>query len=185
MGAGNVYREIGHGAGVFVAIIDITKGFVPVLMAKDLELPILAVVLTGMATVAGHAWPLFLDFWGGGGAATVTGALLAFLPRETLLAMAMGVLVLLVTRRRQVGFSAYFTLIVFMSWIAGEGPLYAMGALAMILVVGVRVYQQERAKLRRVAPKIIEEKEAFPELEENWFSEEQRRNSLKENDKSL
>ena len=78
MGATNAFRVLGKGPGIAVLLIDVLKGVVPtvwVARAFGLDDP-LALVLIGLAAVAGHNWTIFLGFKGGKGVATSLGMLI-------------------------------------------------------------------------------------------------------------
>ena len=51
--------------GVTVGIIDGGKGAVAILIAQVANIPQIAVLLTGVAAVIGHNWPVFIGFRGG------------------------------------------------------------------------------------------------------------------------
>jgi glycerol-3-phosphate acyltransferase PlsY len=99
IGATNVARTLGAAWFLPVFAFDFLKGFAPVFWAApwiarrwpcgrcaDLETT-LAVVL-GLAALAGHLWPVYLDFRGGKGVATLGGVLFALNAKAALLAMA-------------------------------------------------------------------------------------------------
>jgi glycerol-3-phosphate acyltransferase PlsY len=73
LGAANVMRASGVGAGVLVAALDIAKGAASVWMAErvggDAALPAAA----GLAAIVGHVYPVWLRFRGGKGVATACG----------------------------------------------------------------------------------------------------------------
>src|ERR1041384_1947755 len=76
----NTIRQAGFGWGALVAVLDVTKGFVPVYLALHVAqnvIPSYIVPLTAACAVAGHCWPLFAQFRGGMGIATFGGALIA------------------------------------------------------------------------------------------------------------
>jgi len=73
----NTIRQAGFGWGVLVAILDITKGFLPAFLALKYTNNVWVVALTAALAVAGHCWPLFAQFRGGMGLAAFGGALLA------------------------------------------------------------------------------------------------------------
>ncbi len=81
MGATNVARVIGYKWGVVVLLIDILKGYLPVvLLAPIMFAPgqlELGRVLIGAAAVSGHVWTIFAGFRGGKGVGTTAGVLLA------------------------------------------------------------------------------------------------------------
>ena len=78
MGATNAFRVLGKGPGVIVLILDIIKGIIPVtLLANAFGLgDALSLVIIAVAVVAGHNWPVFLNFKGGKGMATSLGVLI-------------------------------------------------------------------------------------------------------------
>jgi glycerol-3-phosphate acyltransferase PlsY len=81
-GAANAARILGFGVGLIVAIIDIAKGLVAVLLVSRIaSLPgSVGPVLCGIASVGGHVLPVFAGFRGGKGVATSAGAAVALLP---------------------------------------------------------------------------------------------------------
>lgn len=84
IGATNVFRVIGKIPGIIVLIIDILKGFAPILMIPHLvNVPVskgLFSVLIGAAAISGHNWTVFSRFKGGKGVATGAGVFLALNP---------------------------------------------------------------------------------------------------------
>ena len=82
VGALNVFREVGRGAGIAVFFADAGKGVAVVAIAKwALGVPDeLFLLLAALAAVVGHMWPVFLRFTGGRGMATTLGVLAIFMP---------------------------------------------------------------------------------------------------------
>jgi acyl phosphate:glycerol-3-phosphate acyltransferase len=74
IGATNVNRVAGAGAGVATLLLDMGKGYCAVWLAERVtggEISWMAV--TGLAAVAGHLFPVWLRFRGGKGVATAVG----------------------------------------------------------------------------------------------------------------
>jgi len=92
-GARNVMIVVGASFGIAVAIFDILKGAVPVIFAKVLKMPPHTITLTALAAISGHNWPIFLQFRGGSGLATLGGVILSLMPREALLLSLVGMAV--------------------------------------------------------------------------------------------
>lgn len=96
-GATNALRVLGSQSALFTLLGDFLKG----LIASGIGL-IIAGWYGGMvgavAVVCGHIWPAFFGFKGGKGVATSLGALVILLPWHTLLLLAVGVVVLLLTK---------------------------------------------------------------------------------------
>jgi acyl phosphate:glycerol-3-phosphate acyltransferase len=84
IGATNVSRALGKRAGLFVFALDVSKGFVPALIARvllkeamwGLDAQVLW-FMVGAAAVLGHSFTPWLRFRGGKGIATGLGMLLA------------------------------------------------------------------------------------------------------------
>jgi acyl phosphate:glycerol-3-phosphate acyltransferase len=92
-GTANVGREVGKGWAALVMAGDMVKGLIPLALAKSMLFPeenctdYLALFLTGMSAIAGHCWPVFFRFRGGGGLATTIGIYMFFIPVEFLTAL--------------------------------------------------------------------------------------------------
>ena len=71
----NTIRQAGFGWGALVAILDVTKGFIPTFLAFQYSNETWIIVLTAALGVVGHCWPLFAKFRGGMGLAPFAGAL--------------------------------------------------------------------------------------------------------------
>ncbi len=84
LGATNVYRILGWKYAIPVALFDIAKGAVPVLLFSA---PAWLSVAVGGAAVVGHMFSPYVSFKGGKGVATAAGMFLALAPVAVLLAI--------------------------------------------------------------------------------------------------
>ncbi len=98
LGASNATVLFGWGAGVAVALHDIGKAFLAVILAR-LLFPGLeyAGAAAGVACVLGHIFPVWLGFKGGKGLASYFGMTLALNWKLALLVMAVVILATLIT----------------------------------------------------------------------------------------
>jgi acyl phosphate:glycerol-3-phosphate acyltransferase len=104
IGATNVGRALGPGAGWTVLLLDGLKGAVPVAVARfAFALPDAWVAATALAAVLGHLFPVWHRLRGGKGVATGVGALLAAVPLAGALAAATYFALRKLTRRSSVG----------------------------------------------------------------------------------
>ena len=106
VGATNVTRAAGSGAGRLVFLIDVGKGLLAAtVLAPWLVRPATpAVQLScGLAAVAGHCFPVFLQFHGGKGVATTIGVLLGVMPAVAGIALGVWVACFLLWRYVSVG----------------------------------------------------------------------------------
>jgi len=76
-GMTNMYRLYGRQAAALTLAGDLLKGAAPVLVAGMIDAPDYIIATTGMAVFLGHLYPVFFNFKGGKGAATLAGILLA------------------------------------------------------------------------------------------------------------
>jgi len=76
-GATNVLRLHGKKAAILTLAGDVLKGVVPVLLAKFIGSSELIIALCGLAAFFGHLFPIFFNFKGGKGVATLIGVLFA------------------------------------------------------------------------------------------------------------
>lgn len=73
----NTIRQAGFIPGVFVLILDIAKGALPVYAGSQAGLDGWMLGIVAASAVAGHCWPIFGGFRGGMGLATAGGTYLA------------------------------------------------------------------------------------------------------------
>lgn len=85
-GATNVARMCGTKYGVLTLLLDLSKGFFPVLMASAWTESGLGLSLVVLAAILGHAFSCFMNFKGGKAVATTIGAFLAVAPWATIFA---------------------------------------------------------------------------------------------------
>lgn len=100
-GATNTYRVLGSQAGTAVLILDALKGFIAIKMLNFSPLyadNVIIMLLLGFLAVLGHLFPLFADFRGGKGIATLLGVVIALHSGAALMAMGVFIASLFVSR---------------------------------------------------------------------------------------
>jgi glycerol-3-phosphate acyltransferase PlsY len=85
VGARNVGRILGRPGFALTLLGDSLKGALALLLARMFHVSAWAAGLVVVAVIAGHVWPLALQFRGGRGIATAVGAYLAYDPYIALL----------------------------------------------------------------------------------------------------
>lgn len=98
MGARNSKRAYGWHGGVLVALADILKGALAVLVAAGLDLAVPGQMVCGAAAIAGHDFPVFARFKGGQGFAVTTGVFLGLFPLVTFIGFVIYAALFLLTR---------------------------------------------------------------------------------------
>ena len=97
-GATNMLRIAGKRLAILTLLGDLSKGLLPILIARRLGLDQQQQAWIGLAAVIGHLYPLYFSFRGGKGVATTAGMLLALYPPAALLALAVRLLPFNLTR---------------------------------------------------------------------------------------
>lgn len=147
IGATNVLRSGSRAAALVTLIGDAGKGWVAVLAARLLELPVEMVALTGVAAFAGHVFPVWLRFRGGKGVATAAGVLIAFDWRIGLGALLVWVAVVAVTRYSSLaGLVAAVAAPLLTWWLHGAGAL-----LVAVVLMSIMLFVRHRANIVKLA----------------------------------
>ena len=134
----NTIRQAGFGWGALVLILDIAKGFIPTYLAVRFTNSAWVVALTVAFAVVGHCWPLFAQFRGGMGLATLGGALLAL--NWFAFVIGLGLLLLITITIRHSARASVFTgiLIAPVFWLFNMRGFELWSALAGGLVIAFR-----------------------------------------------
>ena len=140
-GGTNMLRAGGWGRAIAVAVLDLSKGAVPILMARAAGAPVEVQALTGLAAVLGSWKSVFLHFHGGRGVATGVGGMIAIAPWVVPLALPVFVIVIWTTRYVSLGsilgtaFGAGIVLVAVMAgWLDPGWLLYAIPGVVIVWV---------------------------------------------------
>lgn len=156
-GATNTYRTLGSKWGTIVMVGDVLKGIaatslyilLPYYMGNEWERTNFMIGL-GLAAVVGHIFPIWADFRGGKGVATLFGMIIAIQPLVA--ACCVGVFLLVLYLTRFVSLSSILASIafaVFILYIFNERePLYRIFAISVALLV-VLTHQKNIGRLLR------------------------------------
>jgi acyl phosphate:glycerol-3-phosphate acyltransferase len=153
IGATNVLRVCGPGWGIPALLLDILKGLAPVLwIAPLLEADLLIRVLTGIAAIMGHTFPVWLRFRGGKGVATSAGVVGALLPIP--FAVALGVFILTVALSRYISLGSMLASVALVAahLALAEAPFSSrtLPLTGMALLLCVLVILRHRANIVRL-----------------------------------
>ncbi len=104
-GSTNTLRVLGYKAGIPVLMLDILKGFLAVKLIYLTFYYIPATgeyinfqLLLGLAVIIGHIFPVFANFRGGKGVATLLGVILAIDPVSILICVGVFMVTLIITK---------------------------------------------------------------------------------------
>lgn len=136
IGATNALRVLGKPIGVIAFLVDVGKGLAAVLLIARLAPSAYAPMACGVAAIAGHTASVFLKFRGGKGVATAGGVFLGLCPLPTLIAAAVFVMVVALTRMVSAGsITAAAVLVIAIHVLPYGWPLRAIATLIALLVV--------------------------------------------------
>jgi glycerol-3-phosphate acyltransferase PlsY len=158
-GATNTFRVLGSKWGTIVMAGDVMKGllatslyiFIPHYLQSDAELNRTNLMLgLGLAAVIGHIFPIWADFRGGKGVATLFGMILAIQPLVAVCCVGVFLLVLYLTRfvsLSSILASIAFAVLILFIFNAKE-PLYRLFAIVVALLV-ILTHQKNISRILR------------------------------------
>jgi len=124
-GALNVYHLLGPFHAFITFLVDAAKGAIPVWIAQSLEMSGSGMILCSLMAIAGHNWPIFLNFRGGRGVATSLGIMMVLMKRQLLLWFILVIIFFSLIRNFSFSMGLSFILIPLSSW-AMQEPAYVI-----------------------------------------------------------
>ena len=148
-GGTNIGRNFGSLAAVCVITVDVLKGWLPMAYAYShyAGQEDLVVMLTGIACVLGHAYPIWANFKGGKIVATSIGVLLGY--HFTLALVQVALLLALILTTSIVSLASMTSYCLVVSWIIlTDPPLYKIGFTLIALLMIYRHRQNIQRLVR-------------------------------------
>jgi len=142
-GASNATIVLGWKFGILVALFDIGKGFIAVLLLRYIshsnsffEHSPTLLLLMGAAVILGHNYPLWMNFDGGKGTASLIGIMFSIDWKMGFIGLALLILITLLTDYLPIGvLFLYFTFLVYVFWFtAGFWPTFISLALFILAI---------------------------------------------------
>ncbi|QHV98115.1 MULTISPECIES: glycerol-3-phosphate 1-O-acyltransferase PlsY [Spirosoma] len=159
-GATNTFRVLGKRAGTIVMLVDVLKGYTAAIMANLLwhfdvithnEIMTFEIVF-GLVAVIGHLYPVFADFKGGKGVASLLGMVLAIHPEMALVCIGIFLLVVIASQYVSLGSIlaalAFPVLLLLRVFGEKESPLLIVFGFVVFLMV-VLTHQKNIGRLMR------------------------------------
>ena len=149
-GADNAYRTISPKAGIAVAAVDVSKGAIAILLARGLTGSVGAEMVAGVAVVAGHNWPIYLQLRGGRGAASTVGVFMALIPIPTIPLGLASLALLPIVKSATIALSLILIPLPFLAWLTGASISLVAYSVGLPVMVGIRHYYTSRKLQRRI-----------------------------------
>jgi glycerol-3-phosphate acyltransferase PlsY len=148
-GATNVLRTLGLKASAIVLVLDILKGFLPVIVMRASGFSAWWIAAAAVAAVAGHCWSPFVGFKGGKGVATGAGAAIALLP-EVLVILPVMALVVWQTRFVSLGSLIAAALAAVLAVVLAAGERTSWSTALAIVVIAAIIAFRHRSNVERL-----------------------------------
>ncbi|MGH7609001.1 MAG: glycerol-3-phosphate acyltransferase [Candidatus Dormibacteria bacterium] len=143
IGTSNLFRSVGLLPAAVVGPLQFCQGLAPVLVASLLKAPAWVVAGAGLCSVIGNGWPVYLQYHGGRGVASATGAIalwgwpgLAYVVALVVLAGA--------ARRSALGVLLGFAGLPVVLWLTGAPAAYSVTAVGVLICLLLRRFEGYR-----------------------------------------
>ena len=148
IGMANVLRT--GGSKVAGLVLDLGKGILAVLLARAVIDTTAGEVVTGLAVLAGHNWPVFLQFKGGRGVVTGLGGLAVMAPMAAGLGALVFIPITLGSRYLSLGSMTAVVVASIAMLALGLAGVYSSGYTLYAFVASAIILWQHRDNIRRI-----------------------------------
>jgi len=147
IGTSNLFHSVGLLAAALVGPLQFCQGLLPVLAAVWLRGPAWEVAGVGLCAVIGNGWPIYLQYNGGRGVASATGAVALWWWQGFVFILA---LIILggALRKSPLGVLLAFAGLPVVLWLTGAPGPYAVTALGILICLVLRRFEGYRVVRR-------------------------------------
>lgn len=152
IGATNALRIFGTKIGILVLLLDMMKGVMAVLIAKQVisgAHPLVSIA--GLVAILGHIFPVWLKFRGGKGVATAAGVFAALAPLGLLIGLLSFILV--VWRTRYVSLGSIIAAMVFgvsTFWMELSKPMPDVALMILVGFIVTMIILKHKSNIQRL-----------------------------------
>ncbi len=152
IGATNALRIFGTKIGILVLLLDMLKGIIAVLIAKQVipgAHPLVSIA--GLVAILGHIFPVWLKFRGGKGVATAAGVFAALAPLGLLIGLLSFILVL--WRTRYVSLGSIIAAMVFgvsTFWMELSKPMPDVALMILVGFIVTMIISKHKSNIQRL-----------------------------------
>lgn len=145
IGTSNVLRTIGPAAAILVFILDVAKGAAAIYLGRLAGGEVVQ-LLAGVAAIAGHNWPIYLNFRGGKGIATSLGAIVSLTPMIALILLGLWIVIVGITKYISLGSLAAALLFPIFLVISGAPKAH----IVMGVLISAFAFYRHRTNIQRL-----------------------------------
>ncbi|WP_188647066.1 glycerol-3-phosphate 1-O-acyltransferase PlsY [Marinithermofilum abyssi] len=157
-GATNMLRVVGKWPAITVFLLDLLKGTAAVWVGNILTHDPVVMLLSGVASIVGHNWPIFLGFRGGKGIATTIGVTVTLTFQAALISGIFAILAIIFTRFVSLGSLIFAALLPVMIAILDYPQQYIYISFLITLMAFIRHSQNIRRLLSGTESKLGSQK---------------------------
>lgn len=161
VGAMNVISVAGIFPGIIALLFDISKGALVVHLTNKITEDIGVSLTSGLFTVIGHNWPIFLKFKGGKGVATTIGILLLISPFSLLILYLIAIpIIILIINDSYMSASIGFLILPLILWFLEKNIWFVIFGILIALIIvirhlnDIRTYFEGRRELNPIVAKL-------------------------------
>jgi len=151
VGGLNVFREVGPWAALATGLVDLGKGVAAVAIAYWLlDLPLVFVLLAGLAAVLGHNWMVWLKFSGGKGMGPAIGVISVLMPvygywQGVIIFFGVVLIPFLITRNIALSMGTGLLFLPLIIWLGTKSGTATVMAIILGLVIALKFLPTARA----------------------------------------
>ncbi|MEI7577048.1 MAG: glycerol-3-phosphate 1-O-acyltransferase PlsY [Armatimonadota bacterium] len=184
IGATNVVRALGPKVGLAVFVLDVLKGVIPAVATKhlvhapfgEIQIQTLSMIM-GVIAILGHMFSPFIGFKGGKGVATGFGAALGAITGAALVAFAVIILTVVITRYVSLGSILSAISVPIASMLVFHDSPQLLPILVVMVVFIVWKHRSNIERLRNGTESKFSFKKQIPDREESATEEADRNDS--------
>lgn len=136
-GAFNVFLNVGKRVGTIVGVLDGLKTLLIVLIGKLIGLGMVNTIIAASFGIIGHCFPIYHNFYGGRGAASVIGIFIYFIPLELLISIIPAALIAFIIHRMGTAPVFFIAFSPIVAHISNKPPSLVLAIVYVTLLTGI------------------------------------------------
>lgn len=143
IGTSNLFHSVGLLPAALAGPLQFCQGLLPVLVAVLLGFPAWAAAGAGLAAIVGNGWPIYMQYNGGRGVASATGAVVLWSWSGFAFVLAL-VIIGGVLRRSALGVLLAYAGLPIVLWLTRASPAFAITAVGVVICLVLRRFEGYR-----------------------------------------